>query len=723
MAILNYAKTLGELKVNGGLPIDLRLIFTGDKHLITHGVDYLADYNGDRGLVPTYNVAGDYGILGKNGWTTLTTNYLPVNDSIISATNLWSSDKIAKYVADGFAANDAMVFKGVLGTVGEVTHALPSKDYSAGYTYRVVTAGTYAGKTCEVGDLIIAVKDYNKDTASENDWAVVQTNIDGASKVTINGISYDIYTKGTPKSDLTFVAPTAVGSNGDVLSTVNGSLSWVSQSSLNAGTLNGVAKEDLLTEVTASNGSISVTVGGTPKTATAAGNWNINAASANKVNKTLKTSGNGLSAVEFDGSSEKTITLLPATNSTLGGVIVSKPADNTTDSSDTISIKDGHIWLTEQNVINALGYKPENVANSVVVSTTTKGIAPKIEVQNDKISESFYFLAYNSGTTETEAKWYQLPTNSLGNSWRPIKLNNTALYDDKNDPDNVLNFVNGNLITITKATDNNNIIISTTAEVNQAAFSVINAGGTEISASAKTDTVKFTGTNVTVAGISADKTINFSVADFVGATQNAAGKKGLAPAPAAGDNLKFLRGDGQWVVPTDTNTWRKIIVGDTNLGNGITTGDLTIAAGKDISVALANNILTIASTYAPQIYQAGTGISEITSDKTTTFNLKNASADEIGGIKIGYNTNSEARRYAVQLDNNKAFVEVPWTDTNIRDIKIAGTSIGTATLNIIPSEDVVISWDKEADFADGEATISFGLSWYNITENKYETVQ
>lgn len=347
MAILNYAKTLGELKVNGSLPVDLRLIFTGDKHLITHGVDYLADYNGDRGLVPTYNVAGDYGVLGKNGWTTLTTNYLPVNDSIISATNLWSSDKIAKYVADGFAANDAMVFKGVLGTVGEVTHALPSKDYSAGYTYRVVTAGTYAGKTCEVGDLIIAVKDYNKETASDNDWAVVQTNIDGASKVTINGVNYDIYTKGTPKSDLTFVAPTTVGNNNDILSTVNGSLSWVSQSSLNAGTLNGVAKDGLLTEVTASNGSISVTVGGTSKTATAAGSWNINAASANKVNKALKTSGNGLSSVEFDGSSEKTITLLPATNSTLGGVIVSKPADNTTDPSDTISIKDGHIWLTE----------------------------------------------------------------------------------------------------------------------------------------------------------------------------------------------------------------------------------------------------------------------------------------------------------------------------------------------------------------------------------------
>jgi len=223
MAILNFAKTLEELKVDGNIPSDYRLIFTEDKHIITHGVDYLADYSGNRGLVPTYNNTGDYGILGKNGWTTLTTSYLPVNDNNISATNLWSSKKIVDYIADGFAANDAMVFKGVLGSVGDTTYALPTKDYSAGYTYRVVTSGTYADKFCEVGDLVIAIKDYSG-SFSDDDWAVVQTNIDGSSKVTINGIEYNIYTKGTPKSDLTFIAPTAVGTNGDILATVDNAL-------------------------------------------------------------------------------------------------------------------------------------------------------------------------------------------------------------------------------------------------------------------------------------------------------------------------------------------------------------------------------------------------------------------------------------------------------------------------------------------------------------------
>lgn len=40
--------------------------------------------------------------------------------------------------------------------------------------------------------------------------------------------------------------------------------------------------------------------------------------------------------------------------------------------------------------------------------------------------------------------------------------------------------------------------------------------------------------------------------DFTGATANAAGEKGMVPAPAAGDNTKFLRGDGNWASLSET---------------------------------------------------------------------------------------------------------------------------------------------------------------------------
>ena len=40
--------------------------------------------------------------------------------------------------------------------------------------------------------------------------------------------------------------------------------------------------------------------------------------------------------------------------------------------------------------------------------------------------------------------------------------------------------------------------------------------------------------------------------NMTAATASAAGKAGLVPAPAAGEQTSFLRGDGTWVVPTDT---------------------------------------------------------------------------------------------------------------------------------------------------------------------------
>lgn len=40
--------------------------------------------------------------------------------------------------------------------------------------------------------------------------------------------------------------------------------------------------------------------------------------------------------------------------------------------------------------------------------------------------------------------------------------------------------------------------------------------------------------------------------DFDGATASIAGQKGMVPAPAAGDETKFLRGNGTWAYPSST---------------------------------------------------------------------------------------------------------------------------------------------------------------------------
>lgn len=67
-------------------------------------------------------------------------------------------------------------------TVGIVDSStpLPATDYTVGQTFRVAEAGTYAGQECETGDLIIVIKDYEADSASNTDFLVVQANVDGA---------------------------------------------------------------------------------------------------------------------------------------------------------------------------------------------------------------------------------------------------------------------------------------------------------------------------------------------------------------------------------------------------------------------------------------------------------------------------------------------------------------------------------------------------------------
>ena len=740
MAILNYVNNLTSVENYIGLTSTsnnsnyFKLVFTGDGHIITHGHDYTADYNNEkRGLVPNYNIDNyNYGVFTKSGWQKLTSEYLPIDDNNANTTHLWSSYKISKFVEETFddklKANDAMVFKGILDSSLASDNSdegkyknLPANGYEAGYTYRVAKAGTYAGVSCEEGDIIIAVKDgpVTGIDVVNSDWSVIQTNIKGKGKFTLNkNIEVDFYTDNSLETDLTFYMPTTGGTANQVLiSKGDAAPEWVAQSALNAGQLGGRSLTELIDEVTANNGTISVKVGGTEKTATANGNWNINAASANKVNKSLKTSGQGLNTITFDGSEEKTITLQPATRTTLGGVMIDKNKTN-----KTISIDEyGNIYLEKENVINALGFTPETVENTVIVSDKHKGVAPQITKSGNIVNESFYFLAYNPAGTETsengiEANWYKLPTNVLGNSWRPVSINGTQLFDTSNTDTNILNFVNNNFIHVSKTADANTIQFTP----NYSTFTKIKFGETEVAATGITDTLNLVGDNIAITNVGStdERKIQFSVATYGGV-----GTKGLINSAANTPNTAFMQADGTWT----KNTFREIIVENTTLSSDNTSGALTITGGDNIAVSLSGNTLNIASTYVDHIYSVGTGLTStsINNGTETKFLLKTASATEIGGIKIDTSiTNNTNRKYAVQLDENeKAYVYVPWTDINIRDIQINGESIGTKTLNIVPSQDVILHWDKgaAADDSDGAATISFGLSWYNMSTDSYET--
>lgn len=86
-----------------------------------------------------------------------------------------------KYVLDQMEVADALIYKGTVNANGDLPDGSEdAKKYKTGWTYKVATAGTYAGKVCEIGDMIIANKDWTSGATQNADWDVIQTNIDGA---------------------------------------------------------------------------------------------------------------------------------------------------------------------------------------------------------------------------------------------------------------------------------------------------------------------------------------------------------------------------------------------------------------------------------------------------------------------------------------------------------------------------------------------------------------
>lgn len=90
---------------------------------------------------------------------------------------VWPPQVIHDYVVSQLSNVDAMKFKGTLGVNGTITQ-LPTTGVHIGDTYRVITAGTYAGQTCSVGDLIIA-------SSTTPTWTIAPTDTEGA----VTGVS------------------------------------------------------------------------------------------------------------------------------------------------------------------------------------------------------------------------------------------------------------------------------------------------------------------------------------------------------------------------------------------------------------------------------------------------------------------------------------------------------------------------------------------------------
>lgn len=109
-------------------------------------------------------------------------------------TNLGAATKqyVDTQITSKIAASDAMVFKGTLGSNGTVT-AVPTTGVVKGDTYKVITAGTWAGSACKVGDLLIALNSGSV-TANTTNWAYVPSGNENETMIKYSTTTHSLTT-------------------------------------------------------------------------------------------------------------------------------------------------------------------------------------------------------------------------------------------------------------------------------------------------------------------------------------------------------------------------------------------------------------------------------------------------------------------------------------------------------------------------------------------------
>ena len=133
------------------------------------------------------------------------------------------------------------------------------------------------------------------------------------------------------------------------------------------------------------------------------------------------------------------------------------------------------------------------------------------------------------------------------------------------------------------------------------------------------------------------------------------GANTITNGPAFGSSTTtFLRNDGSWVTPTDTNTWRPVQCNGTSIGNNT----LNLKSGTNISLSNSNGVITITSSYTdtnnattqtdnndsanrPVLMKNGTGTGTVTSGVLfadgVTVNPSNNSLSVSGPASFGGN--------------------------------------------------------------------------------------
>ena len=176
-----------------------------------------------------------------------------------------------------------------------------------------------------------------------------------------------------------------------------------------------------------------------------------------------------------------------------------------------------------------------------------------------------------------------------------IKGNGTTSFTYNGSAAKTLNIVPGTNITVTSDTSGN-ITIG-----NSYSYSLPNATGTTkggvivgSNITVSSGTISLTKANITAALGYTPPTTDTTYTAMTGATSSAAGTSGLVPAPAAGKQSSFLRGDGTWVVPTDNKVTQTVVDvnGDGYVVYSTSNSDTITGVNKNLAIRIRNNVGT-----------------------------------------------------------------------------------------------------------------------------------
>lgn len=105
-----------------------------------------------------------------------------------SANTINGAKNYAKEYADS-RVQGGVFYQSVINSAADLPDGSTSaKEYKKGWYYKVGTAGTYAGHVCQVGDALIANKDYAAGAVAADDWDKLEGNVavsDSGASLTI----------------------------------------------------------------------------------------------------------------------------------------------------------------------------------------------------------------------------------------------------------------------------------------------------------------------------------------------------------------------------------------------------------------------------------------------------------------------------------------------------------------------------------------------------------